>query len=219
MPLPTEPHELVYFDFNGGRAEPIRIVFTAIGLDFKDVRLKREEFMAKKKDGLYPTGVPVLKIGDVEHTQSIAILRYAAMLGQSMEGDVAQLYPADPMTALITDQAIDTAQDMMAAFPRKEDPDEMKQAREEYMAGKGKTFLGQLEALIKRADGPYIGGKYMTIADLSIALGIVKGIQNGMFDYVPTTFIDDNFPEMTNMAKHVAENPIVVDYYKKLEAK
>mmetsp|Transcript_9496 Transcript_9496/g.25800 ORF Transcript_9496/g.25800 Transcript_9496/m.25800 type:complete len:218 (-) Transcript_9496:121-774(-) len=217
MSLPTEPHELVYFDFNGGRAEPIRIAFKAIGMDFKDTRLQKADYGGMKQKGLYPTGVPVLKIGDIEYTQSLSILRYVGKLGQSVEGAASKLYPNDPKLCLSIDQALDVAQDMAANFPKDKEEEAKKKSRPEYMAGKGKAFFGQLDEILKRSDGPFIGGNDLSIADLSVALGTIKALENGFFDYVPKTWVQENYPALSDLLKAVQEHPFVTDYYKSIE--
>uniref|UniRef100_A0A7S0F6J5 Glutathione S-transferase n=1 Tax=Craspedostauros australis TaxID=1486917 RepID=A0A7S0F6J5_9STRA len=214
MSLPTEPHELIYFDFNAGRAEAIRITFKAIGMDFKDVRIKQSDFGAKKKEGMYPTGLPVLKIGDTEYTQSLAILRYAGKLGQSLKGAASKLYPDDAKLCLSIDQALDVTQDLWFSFPQDKDEEAKKKNRQEYMAGKGKVFFSQLDEILKRTDGPFIGGTDLSIADLSVVFGSLKVFEMGFLDHVPKTWVKDNFPALSALEKVVDEHPMVTDYYK-----
>jgi hypothetical protein len=40
--MPT--YKLTYFDYDGGRGEPIRIAFHAAGIAFEDERLSYQEF-------------------------------------------------------------------------------------------------------------------------------------------------------------------------------
>ena len=62
-------YEITYFDA-GGRAEPIRIMLYAAGVDFTDNRFKGPEWPAIKSTT--PLGaVPTLKIDDVTYCQSL----------------------------------------------------------------------------------------------------------------------------------------------------
>ena len=86
--------KLTYFDFNGGRGEPVRIAFHAAGIEFEDVRISFEEFM-KCRDEMRFRCAPTLEIDGVEVTQSNSMLRFV--------GKQAGLYPEDPMQALYCD--------------------------------------------------------------------------------------------------------------------
>ena len=78
--------KLSYFDFHGGRAEPIRLALAIGGVAFEDHRFGFPEFAEVRKT--VPFGqVPVLHVDGVQVTQSDAILRYA--------GKLAGLYPTD----------------------------------------------------------------------------------------------------------------------------
>ena len=70
-------YKLTYFDFDGGRAEPIRIAFHAAGIKFEDDRISFEEF-GEMREGTPFNSVPVLKINGVAMTQSNSLSRYVA---------------------------------------------------------------------------------------------------------------------------------------------
>ena len=62
-------YEVTYFDA-AGRAEPIRVMLHAAGVDFKDNRFKGPDWPAVKQTT--PLGaVPTLKIDDVTYCQSL----------------------------------------------------------------------------------------------------------------------------------------------------
>ena len=152
-------HELHYFDFDrGGRAFALRAAFHAAKQEYKDVRFQWAEFQEMKKEGKYATGVPILKLpSGKEVTQSGAILRYIGKMGG--------LYPTDLETALICDSIVDTVLDLMAKTPGHDDADEKKRLREEYAAGKMKSYCTVLEDTI---EGPYAAGAEFSIADLKL---------------------------------------------------
>src|SRR5690606_40706756 len=90
---------LSYFDFHGGRGEPIRLALIASGLAFEDHRLAFKEWGEFKPTT--PLGqLPVLDIDDERLTQTTAILRYVGRRGG--------LYPEDLWQAALCDQAIAT---------------------------------------------------------------------------------------------------------------
>jgi glutathione S-transferase len=84
-------YTLTYFDFDGGRGEPIRIAFHAAGVAFEDKRLSFAQF-AEQRAGFRFNALPVLEVDGVAVTQSNAIGRYV--------GKLAGLYPADDLQAL-----------------------------------------------------------------------------------------------------------------------
>ena len=54
-------YKLTYFDFDGGRGEPVRIALHAAGIDFEDHRIPFEEFMQMRPTMRF-TCTPVLEM-------------------------------------------------------------------------------------------------------------------------------------------------------------
>jgi glutathione S-transferase len=182
--MSTSAHELVYFD-TPGRAEAVRITFSAAGIPLKDTRLDYATFRAAKKAGKYPLGLPILYIDGKEYLQSLAILRYAGKIAQVAGGDAAKLYPAHAVKALAIDEALDIIQDTMSKCPQHADNDVKKKLREEYAEGKCKVYCQQLSNLVEKSGGPFLTGADMTIADLHCVFLVYDGITSGSWDYFP----------------------------------
>ena len=178
-------HELIYFD-GPGRAEAIRITLSTGNIPFTDTRLDFASFGAAKKEGKFPSGLPVLKVGDaLEFTQSIAILRYAAKIAQSNNSDAASLYPTDSLKAMAVDEVLDITQDISTRCPQNPDNEIKKKLREEYMEGKCKTYCQQLEDRIAKSGGPFTTGSDLTIGDMHLAFLAIDRIETGSWDYIP----------------------------------
>jgi glutathione S-transferase len=72
----TKELELFYFDIPG-RAEAIRMLCKHAGLDLKDTRLTREQFLEMRKSGVLPFNqLPCLLTQGQYIAQSGAILRF-----------------------------------------------------------------------------------------------------------------------------------------------
>ena len=195
--------ELHYFDFDrGGRGFPIRAALHHGKIVYSDVRFTFSEFQEKKKQGLYPTGLPILKLpSGKEITQSVAILRYV--------GKRCGLYPPDPETALLCDSIIDTVQDCMAKCPQDSDAGKKKAAREEYASTKMKAFCTNIESTM---EGTWTAGEDFSIADLYLFF-LTDMVLTGSFDYVPTTYFSENgFSKLLEMDAKVRRHPMITEY-------
>ena len=101
-------HEVIYFD-SPGRAEATRTLLHIAGVEFTDTRFAGKDWPTIKPTT--PLGsVPLLKIDDFTHCQSISMARYAAKL--------AGWYPEDPVEALKSDEVADTLNELMSKAPR-----------------------------------------------------------------------------------------------------
>jgi len=198
--------KLTYFDAPG-RAEPIRLALRIAGLPFEDRRLKFPEFADLKARGAFPLGsVPTLHVDGQVFTQTGAMLRFIARTGS---GD---LYPTDPANALIVDSALDTFNDTLsnALLPSlyERDPSKKLELRKVFAAGPLPLACAYVEGLIARAEGPFLLGSQLTIADLVLALQVAQ-IERGGLDGIDATALDP-FPGLRALSAATLADPRVV---------
>ncbi len=201
-------YKLTYFDFNGGRGEPIRIALHAAGLEFDDVRWSFPEF-AEKRESLRFSAVPALEIDGAMITQSNAISRYV--------GKLAGMYPEDALQALYCDEALGALEDvthyLVQTFPL--EGEELKQAREALMEGRLAVFFKGLEELLVRGGGKYLAGQMLTVADLKM-FGLLQNFRSGNIDHIPAKFVDRIAPLFADYQAAIAQEPQVQAYYASL---
>ena len=198
-------YKLTYFDFDGGRGEPIRIALHAAGIAFEDNRLSFAQFSAMRQDTRF-NAVPVLEIDGVAVTQSNALCRYV--------GKLAGLYPADALQALYCDEVMDAQEDLSQrigpTFGLK--GEELRLAREKLVQGWMSVFLRGLEQLLVRGGGKYFANDGLTIADLKTFVQ-TRWLRSGALDHVPTDLVEKLVPGLAEHQERVAQDPRVLAYY------
>jgi glutathione S-transferase len=198
-------YKLTYFDFDGGRGEPIRIAFHAAGIAFDDERLTFAEF-SKMRETTRFHSVPVLEIDGAAVTQSNALCRYV--------GRLAGLYPADDLQALYCDEVLDAIEEIShriaPTFSMK--GDEQRLAREKLIEGTLTTYVRGLGELLQRGGGKYFAAETMTVADLK-AFVQVRWLRSGNLDHIPKDFVDRIAPALAKHQKLIAEDPRVLGWY------
>lgn len=196
-------YKLTYFDTDG-RAAPIRIAFHAAGIDFEDKRINFQEFMALRESLRFHC-VPTLEIDGTVVTQSNAMARYI--------GKMAGLYPEDDLQALYCDEAMGAIEDLLHALVPTFglEGDELKAAREKLVDGWMTTIVKGLGELLERG-GDYLADNRLTVADLKVA-GLVKWLNSGQLDHVPTDLVEQLAPVLNAHAERVFDDPVVKAYY------
>mmetsp|Transcript_18052 Transcript_18052/g.29913 ORF Transcript_18052/g.29913 Transcript_18052/m.29913 type:complete len:204 (-) Transcript_18052:196-807(-) len=197
-------YELTYFDAPG-RAEHIRPMLHAAGIDFKDNRFHFKDW-AKIQPGTPLGVVPTMKIGNTTYCQSNALARYAAKL--------AGFYPEDPLEALIVDEVMDTCSEIMSTAPQDPDPETKKNRRQEWQAGGLTKFSNHIEKRIQEAGGKSVI-KTPSVADLAV-WAVVDGIKRGFYDHVDAAFFDTNYPGIVATCGAIMEEPKIKAYYDSL---
>ena len=198
-------YKLTYFDFDGGRAEPIRIAFHAAGIEFEDKRISFPEFGESRADIRFHA-VPVLEINGEQITQSNAIGRYI--------GKMAGLYPTDQLQALYCDEVTGALEDLthyvVQTFGLK--GEDLIAARKILVDTRLTTFLKGLEQLLERGGGEYFASNQLTIADLK-AFMQTRSLISGNLEHVPTELVQELAPSLVDHEKRVSADPRVVAYY------
>jgi glutathione S-transferase len=197
---------LIYFDFPASRGEECRIALHLAGVDFDDVRIKREEWPALK--GTMPYGVvPVLEIpGKPPLANSNAIL---VLIGRQHG-----LHPTDAFEAAQHESlmcAVEDLRQIIGPTLRITDPEQKRQAREALAANELKTWGSQVERQLRA--GPFIGGATLQVADIKLYI-MVRWLISGVLDHVPTTVLD-HCPKLLALSKAVAEHPGVKSWLAK----
>ena len=197
--------KLTYFDFDGGRGEPVRIAFHAAGVDFEDHRISFDEFMKTRGDMRF-TCAPELEVDGVTVTQSNSMLRYV--------GKMAGLYPEDDLQALYCDEAMDAVEDMLHQIVQTMglEGEELKAAREKLADGWLSVFIKGIADILDRSGGDYFADNRLTIADLKVFVQI-RSLRKGTLDHISTDLVDKLAPGLAKHQERIGNDPIVTAYY------
>ena len=198
-------YKLTYFDFDGGRGEPVRIAFHMAGIDFEDKRITFSEFGELRKDWRF-NAVPVLEIDGAAVTQSNAMCRFV--------GKMAGLYPADSLQALYCDEAMGAIEDLSNRIVQTFglEGDELKLAREKLADGWLAVFLRGLNELLVRGGGEYFADDQLTIADLKVFVQ-TRWLTSGSLDHIPADLVQRLAPALVDHQDRVERDPRVAAYY------
>lgn len=203
--------KLSYFNFHGGRGEPARLAMAIGGIAFEDHRFAFPEFAEFRKTT--PFGqVPVLHVDGLQVTQSDAITRYV--------GKLANLYPSDPLQALLCDEVMQVVEDASVRLSPsfRMTGEAQKEARLALVNGSMPMYLQWLQTQLLARGGAYFADQRLTIADLKVFVD-VRGLNSGNLDHVPTDLVEQVAPALNAHMRRIADLPAVKAYYASFAAK
>lgn len=201
--MSTKP-KLIYFDAPMSRGEECRLALHVGGIDFEDVRIKREDWPALKPK--MPFGaLPVFEVaGQPPLAQANAIL--------VLVGRQNGLHPQDDFEAARHEAMMCHVEDLRAALLpslRISDEAEKKTAREALVASYLPTWGANAEKHI--GDGPFFGGAKIQVVDFKLHMA-VRWFAGGKVDHVPAT-IFSSFPKLTRLHDAVRDDARVKAWY------
>lgn len=201
----TKP-KFTYFDSAASRGEECRLALHLAGIDFEDIRLKRDQWMALKPTTPFGS-VPILEMPGhppLAHSNAILVLI----------GRLHGLHPQEPFEAARHEELLAHCEDLRAAITpsmRMSNEDEKKKAREALATGYLKTWGASAEKHI--GEGPFFGGAKMSVVDLKIYMA-VHWLAGGALDHIPTTVLAD-FPKLNRLHDAVQNDARIKAWYAK----
>jgi glutathione S-transferase len=201
----TKP-KLSYFDAPVSRGEECRLALHLAGVDFEDVRIKRDQWSALKPTTPFG-GLPVYEeAGHPALAQSNAIL---VLIGRRHG-----LHPKDEFDAARHEAMMGHVEDLrhqVSPTLRIADAEEKKKAREALAVG----YLPQWGERAERqlGDGPFFAGAKLHVVDLKLFIA-VRRFASGTIDHVPATVFDP-FPKLTRVFASVRDDARIKAWYAK----
>lgn len=198
--------KLTYFDFDGGRAEPIRLILNWGDIDFEDIRISYADFAEVRKKT--PFGqVPVVEIDGQVVTQTDALIRYfAKQVG---------LFPQEEIKSLLSDEVMNVIEDatnkLVATFGL--EGEALKTARQALAEGPLSMYLKWLEGKLQSHGGVFYTGDNICYADFKLYCWI-KSLLAGHLDHIPTTLVEQHAPSALKHFKHMSQQDKIKAYYK-----
>ena len=205
--------ELKYFP-GPGRAEVIRILLHAAGVDWKDTRVTGKEWATAVKATTPLGSMPVLTVQGVDFCQSVSLQRYAAKL--------AGLYPQDDddaLKALVVDEVMDVLNEVLTKAPFGAATEaEKKEKREAYQKNEMPKYFGLVEKRIQTfGHGKTVCG-VPSVADIHLMV-MVQGLESGNWDYIDVDFFKKGYPGIKACVEQTVANEKVKAYYDSLAKK
>ena len=197
---------LIYFDGPFSRGEECRLALHVAGVDFEDVRIKREEWPALKPTTPFGS-LPVFEVhGHPPLGQSNAIL--------TLIGRHHGVHPKDDFEAARHEAIMGHAEDLRAVVGptlRIADEGEKKKAREALVQSFFPVWGASTERQI--GDGPFFGGARLNVADIKLHM-IVRWFAGGKVDHVPPT-VFSAFPKLMRIHDSVRDDARIKAWYAK----
>ncbi|MGH7436892.1 MAG: glutathione S-transferase family protein [Polyangiaceae bacterium] len=199
----TKP-KLTYFDAAASRGEECRLALHVAGVEFEDVRIKREDWPALKPRTPFG-GLPMFEVaGKPVLAESNAILVYI--------GRTHDLHPKDAFEAARHEailSQVEVLRTTVGRTLRMSDAAEKKVAREDLAA----NFLPTWGQCVERqlGDGPFFAGAKIHVADIKLYMG-VRWFANGTVDHVPATIFSP-YAKLTRLFEAVRDHAGVKAWY------
>ena len=199
----TKP-KLTYFDAPVSRGEECRLALHCAGVDFEDVRLAREAWLALKPNTPFGS-LPIFELpGRPPLAQSNAIL---VLIGREHG-----LHPSNPFEAARHEALMSHAEDLRAAVTptmRMSDEAEKKKAREALAGGFIPTWAGFAEKQL--GDGPFVAGAKLHVVDIKLHM-VVRWFARGTVDHVPAT-VFNGYPKLMRVHDAVRDDARIKAWY------
>jgi len=201
--MPT--YKLIYFNVRA-RAEIIRLIFAAAGVEYEDVRIERDQWPAMKPET--PFGqLPVLEVDGVKLSQSNACSRYLAR-----KFDLAGKTELDQARAdMLIDCFVDSVEPLIAVFSAKDEVVKA-EAKKKYVEEQLPAYLTLLEGLLATNHGgeKFFVGDELTWVDLAFINyvdWIVAVCENPLANHPKLAALKERVEKLPRIAEWMGKRP------------
>ncbi|MGH6790318.1 MAG: glutathione S-transferase [Pseudolabrys sp.] len=211
-------YELYYWPEIQGRGEFVRLALEDAGASYVDVARgkggtdKMMRFMEGKGTGTIPYAPPFLKAGKLVIGQSANILLYlGARHGLAPKAEPGRLW-AHQLQLTIADfvkEIHDTHHPIASALYYDDQKAESKRYTEHFLKDRAPKYLGYCERVIGKSGGPFLTGRKLTYADLSL-FQIVSGLRHAFPEAMKR--IEAKVPRSVEVHDRVIARPNIERY-------
>jgi len=211
-------YELYYWPQIQGRGEFVRLALEDAGASYVDVARgkggtdKMMRFMEGKGTGTIPYAPPFLKAGKLVIGQSANILLYlGARHGLAPKAEPGRLW-VHQLQLTIADfvkEIHDTHHPIASGLYYDDQKTESKRYTEHFLKDRAPKYLGYCERVISKSGGPFLIGRKLTYADLSL-FQIVSGLRYAFPDAMKR--IEAKMPRSVEVHDRVIARPNIERY-------
>ena len=177
-------YQLYYWPQIQGRGEFVRLALEETGAPYDDVaREKGTDGMMRMIEGAgvsaIPFAPPFLKAGKLVIAQSANILLYLGgrhKLAPKADAGRFYVHQLQLTIADLVKEIHDTHHPVASSLYYEDQKPEAKRYSENFLSERAPKYLGYFERVIKKSGGPYLAGRALTYADLSL-FQVIAGLR------------------------------------------
>ncbi|RAI39618.1 glutathione S-transferase family protein [Rhodoplanes roseus] len=214
-------YELYYWPTIQGRGEFVRLALEEAGVPYVDVARGEEPeggvpaLMALLEGDSVPHppfAPPVLKAGRLLIGQTAAILVFVGDrhgLAPKTESGRLWVHQIQLTIADLVTEVHDTHHPIASSLYYEDQKDEAARRAEDFRTARAGKYLGWFETILDRGTGPWLAGRSLTYADLSL-FQVVDGLRWAF----PTTMkrLERRLPRLVALHDRVADRPAIAAY-------
>jgi glutathione S-transferase len=211
-------YELYYWPEIQGRGEFVRLALTEAAADYVDVArrpggtARMIRLMSGKRLATPPFAPPFLKAGSLVIGQTANILLYLGVRhGLAPKSEAGRLW-VHQLQLTLSDFLVeihDTHHPIAASLYYEDQKKEAKRRAEDFHKTRAPKFLRYFERVIATSGGPFLLGRRLSYADLSL-FQIVEGLRYAFPK--ATKRLERNIPNVVALRDRVAARPRIAAY-------
>jgi len=213
----TMRYELYYWPDIQGRGEFVRLALAEAGADYVDIGRRRGSAaiaaaLERRREKHPPFAPPFLKAGRHLIGQTANILLYlGARHALVPKDEVGRLWVHQLQLTLadFVSEIHDTHHPIAAALYYEDQRRESKRAAAEFWKRRPQKYLGYFERLLEQGGGPYLLGRRLCYADLSL-FQVIEGLRYAYPKRMKR--FERKVPSVIALAGRVAKRPRIAAY-------